>query len=294
MADPAGSVDPDDVTNPANYRLIAPGVNADLETASCASLSGDDVELSVTGVSHDPTTNTVVLDVSGSLPPSRYRLLECGTTTLEDLVGEALDGDGDGDGGDDFLTDLRVDTGNLIVNGHLDCDLAGWSTQPATAGAVTWDAVDADGSNQSGAVHMVQLSVDTSFSVAQCVPVSGDGGGILSSWFRISDDSIGLFGYVQSYELFAGADCSGALVASGSSNSVQFGGTGGWVAASAVVPATAGVTSARCRYRLDVPGGGPFEGWIDGMTYRENRPDMIFADDFDNGTTGAWSAAVGE
>lgn len=81
--DPAGSSDPDDVTNPANYLLIEKGANGISDTASCAGgLAGDDSQQAVASVSYDSSTYTATVTLTGGLPVGRYRLFVCGTTSI--------------------------------------------------------------------------------------------------------------------------------------------------------------------------------------------------------------------
>ena len=53
---------------------------------------------------------TATVDINGGqpLPAGDYRFLVCGTTTIRDCAGNALDGDGNGNGGDDFERNFTV------------------------------------------------------------------------------------------------------------------------------------------------------------------------------------------
>ncbi len=93
--DPAGNADPNDVTNPANYILVEQGDNAAFDTLSCASgVQADDVAITIDQVTYDGATFTATLHLNGgqALPPGRYRLLVCGTTSITDLSGNHLNG----------------------------------------------------------------------------------------------------------------------------------------------------------------------------------------------------------
>ncbi len=103
---PAGDTDTDDVTNPANYRIINKGANGFLETAACnVPLGGDDSQILPSGVTYIP--NTAVVNLGIALPVGTYRLFVCGTTSIVDLAGNALAGNGV-TSGTDFTFDFTV------------------------------------------------------------------------------------------------------------------------------------------------------------------------------------------
>ncbi|NMB89260.1 MAG: sortase, partial [Chloroflexi bacterium] len=106
--DPTGSSDPDDVTNPDNYLLIQSGPDAIYTTTSCLDVSanggavlGDDVQIPTGPVVYNSATftATVALNNGVPLPYGQYRLFLCGTTSITDLAGNALN-----DGVDTVLT----------------------------------------------------------------------------------------------------------------------------------------------------------------------------------------------
>ena len=101
-----GATGADSATNPANYRIINKGANHTLETASCSAvLGGDDSQVTSNGVTY--ISNTAVVNLSSALPAGFYRLFVCGTTSIVDLAGNALAGDGV-NSGTDFPFDFTV------------------------------------------------------------------------------------------------------------------------------------------------------------------------------------------
>lgn len=89
--DPIGNADPDDVTNPANYRLVEYGLNGIRETDACAAaLGGDDVEIAVNSVTYDNPNReaTVYINNGPRLPLGKYALIVC--TSIIDLGGNPL------------------------------------------------------------------------------------------------------------------------------------------------------------------------------------------------------------
>jgi LPXTG-site transpeptidase (sortase) family protein len=98
---PAGDTVTDDVTNPANYRIINKGANGTVNTPSClGGLLGDDTQATVSSVVYIP--NTAVVTLASPLPAGNYRLLVCGTTSIVDLALNPLGG------GVDFTFDFTV------------------------------------------------------------------------------------------------------------------------------------------------------------------------------------------
>ncbi len=109
VQDPAGDTDPDDVTNPANYRLFTDGVDGVFDSLACGVAEGDDGSITIDAVTYDAATRTATLSVNDgvALAFDAYRLIVCGST-IKDLDGNQLDGNVDGVGGDDFVRNFTV------------------------------------------------------------------------------------------------------------------------------------------------------------------------------------------
>ena len=111
--DPAGDTDPDDVTNPANYILV--GNNGDgIQTDSCATgVTGNDTVISIDSITYNNNGGAgpflALLSVNGGQPLSdgNYRFIICGTTSITDLAGIPLAGDGTLEG-TDFIRNFVV------------------------------------------------------------------------------------------------------------------------------------------------------------------------------------------
>ncbi|MCP4593678.1 MAG: hypothetical protein GY842_23325, partial [bacterium] len=172
VQDPSGDSDPDDVTNPDNYRIIYPGPDFDFQTDACGDLLGDDEAATIYTVTYDDLTNTATVVLEHALAAAQRRLLVCGSTSIYDLAGNPLDGDGDGTGGDDFGLAFRSDPGNLLANGHFDCDLDHWTVTTATPSEIEYSTDDSDSASESGSAHIMQLAMDTDFELSPCVVVA--------------------------------------------------------------------------------------------------------------------------
>jgi hypothetical protein len=94
MQDPVGSTAANDVTNPANYLLLVPGPNRSFETTECSAVQGDDLSISIDGVSYDAAQYQarVFINHDVNLSEDHYRFLVC--DRIQDLGNTALDGDG--------------------------------------------------------------------------------------------------------------------------------------------------------------------------------------------------------
>ncbi|MEM8964589.1 MAG: DUF11 domain-containing protein, partial [Acidobacteriota bacterium] len=160
VQDPLGDDDASDVTNPANYRLLAAGPDRDFSTSTCGAPLGDDVLISVDAVTYDAGSSTATLEVNAGSPlgDDLYRLLVCGSTTIRDLVGNALDGNADGTGGDDFVRTYRVSRTNQFVNGNLDCSIDAWTAVSTDPNEITYSTEDVDNSSLSGSVQITNLT----------------------------------------------------------------------------------------------------------------------------------------
>ncbi len=126
MYDPAGNTDPNDATNPNNYRLLTPGLDNTIQTVACGAVQGDDQTVAINSANYDSTSRIVTLGMSGgvSLPSSKYRLLAC--PTLRDTNGNLLDGNYDTSAGDIFVRNFMVEIAQagpiLAVNTTADVD----------------------------------------------------------------------------------------------------------------------------------------------------------------------------
>jgi LPXTG-site transpeptidase (sortase) family protein len=99
--DPPGNTNVDDVTNPNNYLVVEAGPDGTFQTISCAGgATGDDTKVTVTGVIYNSGTDTSTVNFAAALPIGRYRLFVCGTTSIVDLDGNALAGNGTTSGTD--------------------------------------------------------------------------------------------------------------------------------------------------------------------------------------------------
>ncbi len=291
MNDPVADTDPDDVTNPANYQLITAGGDAVFDTTACGVPAGDDATFSPATVTWNGGTDTATLSFGGELPDTFYRLLACGTLT--DVAGNPLDGDEVLPPGDDFLHSFRVDSENLLRNGHIDCTMDDWTLTAATAGEVTWTAEDADGSNVSGSAQVTNLmpGIDTTFGISQCVAVPAPEDFDLTARLRLTA-AVGVnVSFVRSCQFFSAAACGGTNLG-GPTDAFLLQDTGGtWLTLSRVLSSSASAVSARCSFRFETPTGVSFDGRLDQMGLRARAE--LFSDGFETGDTSAWAVCMG-
>ncbi|HEX4955046.1 MAG TPA: GEVED domain-containing protein [Thermoanaerobaculia bacterium] len=292
MNDPVGDTDPDDVTNPANYQLITAGEDFSFDTTICGAPAGDDASLSPATVTYSAGTDVATLSFGGELPDARYRLLACGTLT--DLAGNPLDGNGTAPPGDDFTRSFRVDSENLLANGHFDCTLTDWTVTAATAGEVVWNADDSDGStNASGSSKLTNLmpGIDTTFGLSQCVAVPAPEDFDLTARLRLTA-AVGVnVSFVRSCQFFSAAACGGSNLG-GPADAFLIQDTGGtWLTLSRVLSSPASAVSARCSFRFETPTGVAFDGRFDQLGLRARVE--LFSDGFETGDTSAWGVCVG-
>jgi hypothetical protein len=295
MLDAAGGAGPGDVTNPASWSLVAAGPDAELETAGCGPVEGDDQAISFEAITYDAATDTAALALpSGTrLAPSLYRLFACGTggSVLTDLAGNPLDGDGDGSAGGDFLRFFRTDPENLFADGHFDCDLGAWIPLSTNPSEVFHAEDDVDGSADSGSAGIANLTASTEFALGQCQPAEPGVEYHLSGRVRMDAEAGGV-GVSLSCEFFDGAGCGGTSLGVAPTTTTLLGDTGAqWVAIHDRVASPEGTASVLCAVDL-------LDGAADGFEARLDRfrldDGVIFVDGFETGDTLAWSASVGE
>ncbi|MEX1312185.1 MAG: hypothetical protein AB1Z65_17330, partial [Candidatus Sulfomarinibacteraceae bacterium] len=290
VQDPVGDTDPDDVTNPDNYLVLATGPDGDFSTDACGAVFGDDIAVPVHAVTYDVGSDLARLQVSG-LPPSQIRLIVCGSTTIRDLAGNPLDGNGNGTGGDDFLLTFRHDPMNRFTNGHFDCSsvgLDGWTL--SNMSEITYSDEDVDASTISGSAQIMQLASNTHFEISQCVPAPAVQSSEMSAMMRMS--TTGLLGFSIGCEYFTGPACGTPGTGIGTSVSTDLiGDSGGvWVPYLSVPTVPAGASSALCGFRIATPSGQDFTAWLDDL-FLDNGS-TIFTDGFESGNTSAWTATA--
>jgi hypothetical protein len=293
LLNPPGDTGHDDVTNPDNYLLVGAGDDKQFDTAACGVVFGDDVAVTVDEVTvaepPPPPPVPVTLTLAARPPESLLRLIVCGTTSVYDLAGNPLDGDGNGAGGDDFMRFFRLDTENLLVNPHLDCDLTGWTPSSGTPGEIEYITDDADDSAQSGSIQMRQLAANSKVFVTQCIdhsiqePITFIGGRA-----RVQTAPGVTLTLATSCEIFEQMGCGGASLGVHRTSLVVGDSGGSWTAFGGSVAAISNGSSARCRFGVVTSLGEDFTVWIDQLIVTA----QLFADGFESGDTSAWSLAT--
>ena len=290
MLDPPGNTGAADVTNPANYLVVAPGADFDFATTACGGAAGDDTAIPVTGVTYNGGTDTATLTFAAALPSAQIRLFAC--DSLTDAAGNALDGDADTTAGGDFRRSFRSDPENLFANGHFDCDAASWNAVAATPAEVTWTGgEDADNADDSGSVHFTNLApgVDTSFQLRQCFAIPPAALFDVSARVRLAAAPGNFIGFTRRCEFFSAPACSGSVGVQTAALALQD--TGGtWLTIAGQPTRPPGAVAARCDFTFATPTAASFDAWLDSTRFAGTG--AIFSDGFESGNTAAWSATV--
>jgi 6-phosphogluconolactonase (cycloisomerase 2 family) len=294
VADPAGSSDPDDVTNPENFQLLRPGANGTFQTASCVAVLGDDVRILPNSVDYLPATRTAIAKYNDadSLVASDYRLLVCGSTSILDLAGNPLDGDTDGTGGDDLVLPFQVLATDALRNPNFDSTINHWTTLPSTPGVVRFDADDSDEWAVSGSVLMEFVDGTPVYGVSQCVAVSDLSNYQFGGRVRTESPSAiapTAFGQVQYY---GSTNCTTSVLGAEVLGGSVAGDTAGvWVPLpdSSHTPPN-GARSAFVSF-VTVAGTAPGFATSFDTLYYQVELGALFSDGFESGDTTLWSAA---
>lgn len=296
VADPAGNTDPDDVTNPENFLLVASGGDGHLATSSCAAgVDPSDTRIPVDHVLYDNPTITAYAILAGGgapLPMEQYRLLVCGSTSIVDLVEQPLDGDGDGTGGDDLTLDFFIGATTLLTNPNFDADLDPWTASEPTPGEITHAWEDADGIPTSGAAKIVNATGPAGqYYLHQCVPVTAEQFYRLGGLVRIASTAPSDPITTGIIDFFTLDDCAGTVAASIATGTVTGDTAGLWDdGILGLARAPAGTRSARVWLATDSGVAPDFTLNIDNITFYDSG---FFADDFETGDTTAWSTTTG-
>jgi uncharacterized repeat protein (TIGR01451 family) len=296
VADPPGDTDPNDVTNPDNFLLVRSGSDGVVSTTSCAAgVDPGDIEVEVATVLYDaPSSTAAVFPSTGdaSLSRDRYRLLVCGSTSIVDRVGHRLDGDGNGVGGDDHALDFTVLASNLLLDPNFDVALDPWTATSPTPGEIDHAWHDADGVATSGAAEVVNLTgPGEQFTLRQCVPATADRYYRFGSLARISSSTPGAPSAWGVVDYFSDPGCSGSVTGSLPSAAIVGDSSDLWADdIGSLTRAPLGSESARVWLVVDAGAAADFTVDFDNLIFFDSG---FFADDFESGDTGAWSATAG-
>ena len=287
--DPPGNTEGNDVTNPANFLLVAPGENGEFDTIGCeGGVQSDDIALSIGPISYDPQIRTAVVKLNAPpvVPAGPYRLFVCGSTSIVDLEGEPLDGDGDGTGGDDHIIRFAVLVTNLLQNPNFDQDLTGWSWNSLPEAEVLFDEGDSSAPNLSGSVFVANHGSTGQLELEQCVSVTA------GSWARLGGKLMmrSLSGESEAFarvEWYAGEDCSGSLldewIVPNSEGSTE----DDWINFRATQTVPNDCVSARVTFVGSAGEGADYEMQWDEL-YFFLDPTLIRFEGFESGDLGNW------
>ncbi len=293
-------LEPGDADNPASYRVFATGPDGDFANLMCSSPQPGDVAVAIDSVDYKDGTPTasqatavLVLDGGLPLPSGLYRLMVCSDSGPRDLAGNPFDADPLTVGLDDLVVDFRVDNGNLLANGHFDCDdgvsdLVPWQTVPPAAPEVTRASDDADGSPLSGSVRIYQNGL-TSFGLEQCVEL----GALLPSYRLSGVARVVAAGVTLALEAgcegFPVAACGGISLGAATGSLPLTDSAGAWPPwqlDQMVLPP--GSVSARCS-AVVVPTVAKSGFAVNLDHIRLGTSNGLFADGFETGGLSAWS-----
>ena len=293
VQDPIGDTDPDDVTNPDNFQLRAAGGDGTFTTAVCGASLGDDVRVPFESVVYDPFADeaTLSLPAETRLAQGLYQLLVCGSTTILDLTGNALDGNVDGTPGDDYATYFRVQTENRLARPYWDfaTDLGAWTVSTVGPTVIDVTAPDASGFFLSDGLSLRGSTGSATMAVSQCLPVPPVGYSDMARGRARILSASGTPTVRIEYRFFGGPACTGTLLGTGQSGGLT-GPTAGWVGIGWILPETpAGAATQRVLFRGEEASSSAFEVQFDDLELFT----PLFADDYELGTTVRWDVTAG-
>lgn len=300
VSDPPGDTGVTDASNPANYPLLKPGPDGIFQTTICGPPQGDDQIQLAASATYDAASFTTVLRLGTplALPMGSYRLLVCGSTvpgesSIVDLAGKALDGDGNGIGGDPLVLPFEVVSSDLLRNPNFDADLSSWIRVPPTPGVVRHDGEDVDDAPTSGSMLAEFVAGTPFYAVSQCVAVDEGASYELGGVARIDNAGASAplaYGQVQ---FFASTNCSVTPIGVEQFSDVVDGDTGGaWEAfGSTPLVAPVGARSAYVSFVFETAGASDFDGYFDRLQFQ--APLVIFGSGFESGDFSGWDVVVG-
>ena len=275
MFDPPGDLNPADVSNPSNYRLLGAGADGVFSTATCGVIAGDDVLIPWDAVNYNAATETTTLTIEGEeglIRHSAYRAAVC--ASLTDNIGNALDGNADGTGGDHAQAVFRFGS-SLVDNGDFDCGGASWGAQLSGSSAELI-ADDVDDASHSGALRFTSPAGGSS-SLSQCVVLSDLTNVLLKASTRSVGSGLAMSATCSFYE---SEDCSGVAQVSRSA-APQLGATE-WKPFTVNLGNAEEVSSAMCDIGVSGPGAHLVD--IDAVQIEH----VILEHGFESADIGSW------
>ncbi|MEM9301992.1 MAG: hypothetical protein AAGE01_07765 [Pseudomonadota bacterium] len=256
----------DAASNADNYRLVGPGPNRSFDTTGCDSGTGDDflVDLAVT---YDAGAFVATLMPTDALLAGPYRLIACGTTTLRDEDGNALND------GQDFLTRASLQPLNLVTNGDFDCSSDEFT--PSDAAAVEYSSEDTDGAGASGSARFLGDGSGEAVSVDQCIGVMPETNYRARADVRVDSASGPVLGRI-SCSFSQGSNCANPgdpIVIE-----AELTADGVWRTFGEEFETGSNTGSARCSFGVE---DGTFEAFVDGLRLLPVDDDDLLSSGFE-------------
>ena len=273
-----------------NYLLVGTGPDLAFATGACGGAVGDDLAISFAGLEQqvpDPNSTEIVLSLPTALGAGLYRFLICDSVT--DGAGNRLDGDGDTVAGGDFVLGFRADPSNLFANGHLDCDLDGWTRVTSSPDQIVHAQEDSAGSPESGSVRFENLVMDDLIRFGQCIEAAGAVSLEMAGDVRI-DALDQLLAVIQGCDFFDQPACTGPDTGEYTVVALATDPTSGWQRLRGSIQPPSTIVSAFCSFGFaTAQPEDHFVAFLDDLSLTQGP---IFADGFESGDVSSWSGAV--
>lgn len=283
-------LDPLAAEDEASYLVVGAGANGILETSGClAGPGGDDVAVPVdlATFSSAPAFSALRLDGRRALPLGGYRSFGC--SALEDLAGNALDGDGLPGNGEDFALDFAVRATNLLENPNFDGDLGGWQLSATGSGVVAYAAADADGHTVSGSAGVsASPSGPEQAGFDQCVTLAAGVEHLVDGSWTVTGGDAFSPELVVTASFFASATCGGVPLSTSEQLAAVGTTSAAWIPFASRLVAPAGAVAARLGLSVRAASLAAYQAKIDRLVFDDGG---IFADGFESGDWSRWSSS---
>ncbi len=279
-------MDEPSTADPSVFRVVSAGPDQSFATTTCGLPVDDDVAVEVWSATMLDEARVELSLGTGGSGPGLYRLIACGSLGLEDPQGNALDANRDGVPGDDLHVDFRVDSRNLITNGHFDCGGAGWTIDPPDTEDAFAAFPDIAESPHSGS-FLIASDATTDYAIEACVELPEDAGErFMASLGATSVDTQALR---LACEFYAQPGCLVPLSRTASLIEPADDSEGTWYRFRRTFDLLGGesATSAACSIRAR-PSVAAGDLWIDEVRLTP----YLFLEGFESGDTTAWGRSV--
>jgi hypothetical protein len=178
----------------------------------------------------------------------------------------------------------------MLANDGFDVGIDGWLPSVGVTSSLEYSDRDYAGDDASGSARLVHNGLESTSVLSQCSAVQPGATYGLSAWVEVTSGLASDPRAALVVEPYAGADCQGAPLEPATVLDETLGDTGGWHRLAGTLNGGASASSVLVSVVFDAGSSSDFTAHVDEV--RLTAFTALFADGFESGGVGAWSASV--